>query len=212
MKAQLLILKDTKVPCINSNSSIVLYEDGYENPSVSNKCMLNEAKEYTEDELALLCRKYGARKITTYHIGEKTGQKENAPFIQSSKYYNGVLNSLIIKYKLTKSQTLLKEIGEQFFLIPVKTFNGNKKHYPSIKYSKATLKQNNRKCHVIFSDYEEYELWKEQTNQSWGLIQVTKYELRHINKNYNILINPCGNRLYIEGEKKKLFYYQMTSK
>lgn len=207
---QLLVFKGTTVPIINSANSIVFYEKDCETQPTINKGELLEPKEYTEQEIGLLCRKYGAQKVTTYGKKDKRGNKENAPFIMTSNYYNGALNNLIIQYKMTKKTQLLKEIGEQKFLIPIKIFNGEKKRYPSLKYSYATLKENNKKCHVVFTDYEEYELWKKATNGTWKLIQVTKYELRHINKTYNILINPYGNRLYIEGEKKKLFYNNLT--
>lgn len=203
----LLMFKKINVPVINDAGSIMLYEKGCSIGSVKSHEVVSDFRVYTNDELGYICNRYGAKKITFYDK-EKRRYSEEAPPFKTNEYRNGKLNCLILKYRRSGDITYLKQIGKQQFLIPVQ-FIHQTNRYPKIKYAYATLKSNSKeKSHVIFSDFEEFKLWENKIKPKfkYNVILVDSNKLQHINKVYNLCINPCGNRLYIEKDKRKIFY------
>lgn len=208
---QLLVFNnDHNTPMLNNIGALLFYTpDSGKKPMYSHGELL-PAKEYSDDEIGIFGKRYGAIKAITF-TKENELEKEAIPIIKNHQYFNSELDRLIIKYKTQKDDTLVKKIGEMTFLIPIRIAGSDSKNkkYPILKYLSASLKNSKKKYHVVFSNYEEYKSWNKMTHDNWQLIKVTKYELRHINKNYNILINPCGNRLIVEGDKMKYFYFNM---
>lgn len=218
---ELLTHKNIEAPVLSRKKRLVFYTNDCEQTPNSVNWNLSAPKQYRNDEVGRLCKKYGAEKVEVYTSKDKEPEELEVPECKTDVYYNGLLNQYILMYRITKNEQYISRIAEQKFLIPVQIEKSKdkKNSYPEIKYLSASKNHANR-LHVLFSDHEEYSKWKKATNTPGfnDLILIDAAKLYNLdkahggNRAYDIYLNPCGNKLILRGQARKLFYSKISKK
>lgn len=177
----------------------------------------DEYRKYRDDEVGRLCKKYGAKKVVI--LSDSNPVELDVPECRTHVYYNGKLNRAILLYRITKDERYIREMAKENFLIPIRILT-SKTSYPEIKYLSATIKKNDFKYHVLFSDHEEYNKWRKATGGAEfnDVILITAAKLFSLDtahggkRNYELCINPYGNMLVLEKDSRKIFYQTVKEK
>ena len=200
---RMIVAKGTKIPYINAKNQIMFYSEDYDKPCTIAHAEIFELKEYSDSELANIATKYGVKEMRI--ISASKTETLPLPNQTSHRYSNQETNNIIAKYKFARDKNTLRKLGLCKFLVPVR-FKDMKKTYPYLEYMVIKKKDNAHEFLVIFSDYEEFQKYQKEHQGYWKLIELTPRQISHVSKKREIYINPYGNRLVIEGEKKKDFF------
>lgn len=214
----LLTYKKINAPVLNEEGNIQFYINGSDTDFSRCNWEPTEYRKYRDDEVGRICKKYGAGRVLIFD-GDKLKEEIRAPECKTHVYYNGPLNCFILLYRITKDDRFIRNMAKQNFLIPVRIMT-KKDGYPEIKYLSSTKKGSDTRYHVLFSDHEEYNKWKKATGGVGfnDLIQITAAKIFSLdkahggNRTYELCINPYGNKLILEKEKRRVFYQSVKEK
>lgn len=147
------------------------------------------------DLLALLYR-YGFIHISVddnkvYDIYEKYGYKH---------FCNTLLSSSIFLLKETRKKDILPSFAECKYILPV-NIKSTGREVPEILYPNAK-KKDTFVYLPVFSDLEEYMLWK--LNDKWTPVLIGFQQLVDCAAKDGVIINPSSNRLTLGWDKIKL--------
>lgn len=199
-KYYIVYSKHTKLPYIDSKKRIYLiygYDEALEFVNGRKGMFLEkEPIYYRISGLHTLCKTYDISGIVVIDANEK----QTIPIdceLAEYKYYNGETKSAIMLLKELKDVSFLNELRFGHFLVPIRIEKRVEKQIPKIHYACASKPGENKKMCLAFTDFEEFEKWQQQVNDTWEVIEVNLHNLDRVRKTLPVLIDPLGNKLIL---------------